>query len=175
MPPRGLIERRDADEAMHAGFGRQQPEGVLARDREGRALDPRVFTRLVIDDFALESAALAPAQVHAQEHLRPVLRLGAAGARMDRDDRVPPVVLPAEHLLDLGGLHDRLEILDSAGEVGRHVFSALGPLDEHGEVVGLAAQRLGQRDLLLEAPAALQQLLGFALVFPEIGFGDASL
>ncbi len=35
-----------------------------------------------------EAAPLGPAQVHPHQHLGPVLRLGAAGARMDGDDRV---------------------------------------------------------------------------------------
>ena len=73
---------------MHAGFGRQQAEGVLAGHRERRALDAGLVAGLVVDDLALEAAALAPAQVHAQQHLRPVLRLGAAGAGVDRDDGV---------------------------------------------------------------------------------------
>jgi hypothetical protein len=40
---------------------------------------------------------------------------GAAGAGMDGEDRVLPVVLAAEHLLDLAGLHflvERVERLD---------------------------------------------------------------
>ena len=40
-----------------------------------------------VDDLGLEARALRPAQVHAHEHLRPVLRLGAAGAGMDGEDR----------------------------------------------------------------------------------------
>ena len=43
-----------------------------------------------------EAAALAPAEVHAQQHLGPVLRLEAAGAGVDLDDRVAGVVLAAE-------------------------------------------------------------------------------
>ena len=61
----------------------------------------------------LESAALGPAQVHAQQHLGPVLRVGAALARVDRDDGVARVVLAVEERVLLQPLelvaerHDR--------------------------------------------------------------------
>jgi hypothetical protein len=45
----------------------------------------------------LEAAPLAPAQVHAQQHLRPVLRLGAAGAGLDVDEAVAAIHLAGEH------------------------------------------------------------------------------
>jgi hypothetical protein len=40
--------------------------------------------------------AFRPAQVHPQEHLGPVGRLGAAGAGADRQERGALVVLPGE-------------------------------------------------------------------------------
>ena len=67
-------------------------------------LMPGLFAGLVVEHLALEAAALRPLEVHAQQHLGPVLRLGAAGARVDGHDGVGAVVLAAEHLLDLGGL-----------------------------------------------------------------------
>ena len=54
-----------------------------------------------VEHLGAEAAALGPAQVHAQQHLRPVLRLGAAGARVDGEDGVAVVVLAAEHQLEL--------------------------------------------------------------------------
>ena len=86
---------RDADEPVHAVLAAQVPEGVVARDAEAHAVDPGLVALLVVDDLGLVAAALAPAQVHAEQHLRPVLRVGAAGARVDarrwrwRDRRGP--------------------------------------------------------------------------------------
>ena len=175
MAPRRLIERRDAHEPVHAGFGRQQAVGVLAGDRERHALEPGFVARLIVDHLALEAAALGPAQVHAQQHLGPVLRLGAAGARMDRDDGVLAIVLAAEHLLDLAGLHFLVERVERLRELGVDGFAGLGPLDEHGEIVALLSQRLDQIAILLEPAAALQHLLRFGLILPEIGRGGARL
>ena len=104
VPARRLIERRDAHEPMHAGLGRHQAERVLAGQRQGHALEAGLFAGLIVEHLALEAAPLRPLQVHPQQHLGPVLRLGAAGARVDRDDRVGGVVLAAQHLLDFAGV-----------------------------------------------------------------------
>ena len=109
MPPRRLIERRNPHEPVHAGLGGQQPVRVVADDHERRALQARFVARLVVHQLALEAAALGPAQIHPEQHLGPVLRLGAAGAGMDGHDRVLAIVLAAEHLLDFAGLHFLVE------------------------------------------------------------------
>ena len=57
---RRLIERRDAHQPMHAGFGGHQPEGVLALERERHALQAGFFAGLVVDHLALEAAPLGP-------------------------------------------------------------------------------------------------------------------
>ena len=104
---------------MDAGFGRHPAEGVLAGEREGHALQARFFARLIVEQLALEAAPLRPLQVHAQQHLGPVLRLGAAGARMDRDDGVGVVVLAAQHLLDLGAFDLLAERVERLRQIGR--------------------------------------------------------
>src|SRR6185369_11959446 len=50
--------------------------------REGGALDARFLAVLPLHQLDLVAVLLGPAQVHAEEHLGPVLRLGAAGAGM---------------------------------------------------------------------------------------------
>ena len=141
MPPRRLIEGRDAHQPVHADFGGQQTERVLADDDERRALEARFVAGLIVDQLALEAAALRPSQVHPEQHLGPVLRLGAAGAGMNRDDRVLAIVLAAEHLLDLAGLHFLIERLERLRELRVHRLAGLRPLDEHAEVVALLLER----------------------------------
>ena len=130
VPPRGLIERRDPHEAVHAGLGRQQPIGVIAGDRERRALQARLVARLIVDQLPLEPAALGPSQVHAQQHFGPVLRFGPARPRMDRDNRILPVVLAAEHLLDLARLDLLIERVERGGEFAVNRLPRVGPLDQ---------------------------------------------
>jgi hypothetical protein len=79
-------------------------------------------------------------------------------------------VLAAEHLLDLARL-------DLGGESGQPLLqlvadrlSSLGPLDEDGEIVRPALERLAEVPLLFEPPAPLKQLLRGGLVLPEVRF-----
>jgi hypothetical protein len=65
--------------------------------------------------------SLGPPQVHAQEHLRPVLRLGAARARLDVDVRIVGVHLAGKHAPELEALDARLEALQVALDLGRGV------------------------------------------------------
>ena len=90
------VERADAHEAMDAALGAQPAVGAPALDLDGDALEPGLLALLLVDDLGREAMALGPAQVHPQEHLGPVGRLGAAGAGADRQDRGALVVLAGE-------------------------------------------------------------------------------
>jgi len=92
---------------------------------------------------------------------------------MNGDDGVLAIVLAAEHLLDLAGLHVLIEDIERGGELRVDRFPRLGPFDEHREVVVLLLERDNQIAILLEPAAALLDLLRFGLVFPEIRGGRA--
>ncbi len=171
LAARVRVEGADAHEAVDAGLRREVAVGVLALHHHGGALDPRLLPRLDVGDVALEAAAVAPAQVHAQQHLRPVLAVRAPGPGVDGQDRVRPVVVAAQHLLELGGLRGRLQGVEGGGEVGGHVLSRLQPVGEDLRVVLLAAEALQQLEVGVEALAALQDLLGGRGVAPEAGVG----
>ena len=175
MAARRLVERRNPDQTVNAGFGRQQPVGVLARHENGRTLQPCFIAGLIIDQFAFEAPAFCPAKIHAEQHLRPILRLGSASARMDREDGVLAIVLATEHFLDLAGLHFLIERIKGLAELSVDGFSSLRPFDEHRQIVALLFQRSNEIELLLQPATALQNLLGFGLVFPEIRRGGARL
>ena len=90
----GAVERAQADEPVHTALGLEEAVGVLALRGERRRLQSGLLPRARLDELRLEAAILGPAEVHPQQHLRPVLSVGAAGARMDGDDGVAGVVLP---------------------------------------------------------------------------------
>ena len=168
MPAGGLIERRDAHETMDAGLGRHQAESILTTEREGDALEPGLFARLILEHLALEAAALGPLQVHAQQHLCPVLRLDTTGAGVNGNDGVGEVVLAAQHLLGFSGFDLQVQGIERASQVGEHVFPAPGPLEQHADVVGFGGQAGAKLDVLRQAALALQRLLCVGLVVPEI-------
>jgi hypothetical protein len=84
-------------------------------------------------------------------------------------------VLAAEHLLDLGRLHLRLQLVEPARELVVHGFALLEPLEDDAEVVGGLVELAREVDVLLEAAAPLQDLLRFGLVLPEVGGRDLVL
>ena len=150
-----------------------RPNAYSPSSVNGRALDAGFFAGLIVEHLALEAAALGPLQIHAQQHLGPVLRLGAAGAGMDGDDGVGAIVLAAEHLLDLGGLDFALRARRARAADRADVLALPGPFEQHAEVVELAGQRVAQLDFVGQPAAALQRLLRLGLVLPEVGRGDA--
>ena len=92
----GGVERRQAHQAVDAALGGEQAVGVLAAGDEGRRLEAGLVAGRGLLHLDLEAAPLGPAQVHAQEHLGPVLRVGAAGPGAHRDHRVAGVVAAVE-------------------------------------------------------------------------------
>ena len=118
------VVRTDAHQAVHAVLAVQVAVGVGAAHREGGALDARFFAVLAVEELDVVALLLRPAQVHAHQHLGPVLRLGAAGAGVDREDRVLVVVGTRELELELERPSSRAEPLDEAFELG--VGLALG-------------------------------------------------
>jgi hypothetical protein len=94
---------------------------------------------------------------------------------MDRDDGVPAIVLAAEHLLDLTGLHFLIERFERLSELGVDRLTRVRPFDQHREVVALLPERQHEIAILLDPAAPLQDLLRFGLVLPEIRSGGKRL
>src|SRR5207237_6975116 len=88
--------------------------GILALDLDGRRLDPRLVAGEEIHDLRLAARALAPAEIHPEEHLRPVLRLRSASTGMDREDRRFRVVGARHHDLQL----ELVQVSAEAGDPG---------------------------------------------------------
>src|ERR1041384_6551404 len=100
MSSRCLIEGRDANEAVDAGFSSQKAVGVFTFHSERNALQSRFLAWLILEHFGLEAALFGPLEIHAEQHLGPVLRFGATRARMNRADALrrslsPPSTISA--------------------------------------------------------------------------------
>jgi hypothetical protein len=96
VPPVSGVERREAYESVDAPLGLEDPVGVLAGDCERRGLEPGLLPGARLDEVGFQAALLCPAEIHPKQDLGPVLRVGAAGAGVDRDDGVAGVVLAGE-------------------------------------------------------------------------------
>src|SRR5439155_8572152 len=111
-------------------LGLEVAVGVLAVDLDRGVLDPRFLAGLEVEEARGVAVALRPAQVHAQQHLRPVLRLGPARSGVDRDQRAEAVPLAREQALELEIGDLLLDPLELARELveQRLVALALGQL-----------------------------------------------
>ena len=94
------------DQPVHTGFGLQPAIGVVTLDPHGNGFQAGFLAGAFFDHFQLETAALAPAAVHADQHRCPVLGLGSAGACMDLKETVIPVRLARQQALKLPLLGD---------------------------------------------------------------------
>src|SRR5581483_6428319 len=169
MPPVARVKRRLAYQPMHAGFGAQPAVGVFALHLDAGTLDSRDLTRIGVNDFAREAASRAPAQVHAQQHLRPVLSLGPAGTGLDVEEGAVRVHLLVEHAFELETPHIRLQRLrirlDRPG--GGLIVLALGHLEK---LSGIRDALAGPIDLLhgcRQSGALAPELLRPLLVGPD--------
>ena len=153
-----------------AGPSARAAEKVAAALDRG-AFDAPHLARARVDDLGAEAAGGGPLEVHAQQHLRPVLRLRAAGARLDVEVGVVRVHLAAEHALELEladlGLDLRQVALDLAG--GGLVVLGLGELQQLDGIGHRAGGRVHLLDLGGEARALLAELLGLLGLLPDGG------
>jgi hypothetical protein len=175
VPAALRVERRDPHEPVHAALDLQVAVGVLAADRERRALDAGLVAGLVVQHRDLEALAFAPPHVHAKQHLGPVLGLGTARARVDLQDGARRVVLAGQKGAQLELLGVGLESRHGALEIGADVLALAGELEqrlrfleERLELAGRADPRRQQRSFLLE-------FLGAVRVSPDFGEGQLVL
>jgi hypothetical protein len=87
---------------------------------------------------------------------------------MDSDNRVLAIELAGEHRPNLACLQIAIELLDALLEIPGDILALLGPVDQHREIVDVAAKPRRQRFVVFDAAAALEDLLRARLVLPEI-------
>jgi len=107
---------------MDADFGFQIAENARAGNRDRRVFDARLHVRQNIDDLRVVIVAFGPAQIHPQEHIRPILRLCAARARVNRENRVALIEIAAQHLLRFDFVRIAPQFVDDRLDFGKHGF-----------------------------------------------------
>jgi hypothetical protein len=140
MAARVRIEWALAHQPVDPGLGAEIAECVVAGHLDAGALDARDLARRLFEDLGLVAATLAVTQVHAQQHRRPILRLGASAACLDVDKTGIRVHRIVEHPAEL-------EILDRCGDASGVAFQ-----DVERRVVLLAPGQLEQLGGVLERP-----------------------
>src|SRR5512145_1153906 len=120
------VERALAHQTVHSSLGAQRAVRVVATYLERRALDTRNFARGVLQHLCAEPPSVAELEVHALQHRRPVLRLGAARAGLDIDEAVVRVERVREHAPELHRGDVLFEFLNIGIHSGERSVVALG-------------------------------------------------
>src|SRR5262245_35638844 len=131
---------------------------------------------MLADDLDLVASPFGPADIHAFEHLRPVLAFGAARAGMNLDIGVIAVGLAREQRLHFPGvslLPQAVKRLLSFRDDVR-VPLLLAEFDERNLIVELSDNAVKRAERAFDPLALTHQALGAAAVVPEIrGLGLA--
>ncbi len=164
----------DPDQPVDPALGGQQPVGVLPVDHERGRLDPGFLAVVDLVQLHVEPLPLGPARVHPQEHLGPVLRLGAPRAGVHGGDRVRVVVLAGQE-------HGQLQLLQvplERADRGRQLALELGvgaflgqELVGGARIVHPALQRVLSLDLGVQPRELRGDLAGAIGVVPERRLG----
>ncbi len=111
-------------------------------------LDARHLACGQLDEIGLEAMMLGPAQVHAQQHVGPVLGLGAARARLDVQIGVIGIHLAGEHAPELELLEVGLEVFQLAAHLvdGIRVLFHLGQFEQITAVIQALLQSVDGAD-----------------------------
>ena len=165
----GGVERALAHQAVHAGFGTQQAEGVIAIDLQAGTLDAGYVARGFLLDLDAEALAFGIANILAQQHAGPVAGLGTAGAGLDVQEGVVGVCRLVEHAAEF----QRFHALGDGGGVGFDGFQAgeVVLVAAHFVQLGAVGQLLGElvqhHDHVIERLLFLAQFLGLLGIVPD--------
>ena len=142
-----------------------------------RGLDARLLAGMEVDQLDLQPAPLRPALVHALEHRRPILALGAARAGVDLDIAVVGIRLARQqrgHLVALGALGERRQAVHAL--IGhRGVALVLGHADQLDGIVQLALDGVGGADRLVQPATLAHHLLRLPGIVPQRRILDAGV
>ncbi len=163
------VERRFADQTVHARFGTQPTERIVAFKTDGCAFNAGDIAVGFFDQFGFKTTAFAPTQIHAFDHRGPVLRLGAAGTGLDVKEGVVSVHFPGEHApeFQVG------DLLFKTIQIAGNRIDGIGIVffDRHGqEFIGIIQsllQMVKGIDHRFQLPAFLAQGLGLFGLVPD--------
>ena len=94
------VEGADPHQAVHAGLALQIAVGHRPADGDRGAGDAGLFVVLPVEHLGLVAVSSGPLDVHPQQHLGPIVGVGAAVAGVDREHGGVGVVRPVEQRLE---------------------------------------------------------------------------
>src|SRR5207248_8651267 len=154
-----------------AGFGPQVTIRVVAGDLHAGALDARDLAVGFLEDLGPVAFALAIAQIHPQQHRRPVLGLGATAARLDVDEAGVRIHRIVEDSTEFHVADGMLERIDIVGDGDKHGVVRLAPreLEELAAVLESSVEAAQRADDRFELLSLFAELLRAFRIAPDPG------
>ena len=162
------VEGADPHEAVNAVLALEIAVGHRAADGDRGAVDAGHFVVLAVQQFGRVVVIAGPGRVHPQEHLGPVVGVGAAVAGVDRQQGRIVVQRAVQERLRLQVVEHLLQPLDLAGHFGGHAFVFRGHFDHRGQIIGGADGLFQRLDDVLQPLELADDLLGLLAIIPEI-------
>ena len=130
------VEGAYADKAVDAGFALEVAEGVVAFNLHGDALDASPFAVEAVGDGYAVVVGFGIADVHAHEHLSPVLCFNTTGTGIDGEDGIEAVALSLEHVLEFQGFDEGEGDVDLLDDL---LFGGIAAVEELAQDLKVAA------------------------------------
>ena len=124
---------------------------------------------MFVEYLGFEPLFFAPTQVHPEQHLCKILRVGPAGTSLDRADRVISVRFARQQTLSLSQIDLFFEFVDQLVQFDRRIRVVRRKLEQHLGVrhAGLERGMSGKR--LFDQAPPLNDTLRPGLVIPKPG------
>jgi hypothetical protein len=175
----GLVEGRDADQAVHSGFANEHAIGIFTGELNRGVLDAGLFAGSFVEDDGIHAFPFRPTEIHAEQDRGPVLRFGATGAGLNGHDGVEVIAFAGKQGfgfqvgdVGFGSVELTVEFFEQiVALLGVGFF--LGEVDVGVEIAGERREFFVGGNLFFGAFAVAQDGLGSFLVAPEIGLTDA--
>ena len=155
---------------MHPRFRAEVAVRVVPVDLHARAFDPCDLARGFLENLRPVALAFAIAQVHAQQHRRPILRFGAAASRLNIDKARIRIHRIVKHPAEFHVGNDALERRHVAGHgfERRVVALALCKLEQLGTVLQTRIEIDQPPDHIIELFFFLAELLRAFGIIPDL-------
>ncbi len=171
VPPVLGVEGRHAHQSVDASLRGHEAGGVAALDDEGGGQDAGFLALADLGYLQGKAPALDPALVHPQQHLGPVLGVGAAVLGVHLAHGVEFVVLAREQ-------RPQLQLVELGGQLSGHglqvagyrtVIFLAGQFEQRFGVGQAALERAEQVDVVLQGGVLAPDGLGGVGVVPQVG------
>src|SRR5882724_295530 len=101
VTPLVCIKRRNPHEPMDPSLGLKMSISVLTAHEQCDRFYANFFALLNVHCLWFETTSFDPALVHAQQHVGPIARLGAASTRMNGEECIRAIILAGKKLTQL--------------------------------------------------------------------------